>query len=251
MSFIEKIHDFIRHNRLMDKNKKYLVALSGGADSVSLILALKELGFDVDAVHCNFHLRGKESERDEQFCISLCKKKGIEIHIVHFNTLEYAALHKISIEMAARNLRYAYFEQLRNDICADGICVGHHREDSVETLLINLIRGTGINGLTGIAPKNGFILRPMLCVSRADIEKYLNDKGQDFVTDSTNLIDDVTRNKIRLNLMPLIRSINPSADKDIANTANRINEAAKVFNNAIEKAADRVSTVCLLRTTEE
>ena len=243
MSFIEKIHDFIRHNRLMDKNKKYLVALSGGADSVSLILALKELGFDVDAVHCNFHLRGKESERDEQFCISLCKKKGIEIHIVHFNTMEYAALHKISIEMAARNLRYAYFEQLRNDICADGICVGHHREDSVETLLINLIRGTGINGLTGINPKNGFILRPMLCVSRADIEKYLNDKGQDFVTDSTNLIDDVTRNKIRLNLMPLIRSINPSADKDIANTANRINEAAKVFNNAIEKAADRVSTV--------
>lgn len=232
---------FIRQNSLMDKESKYLVALSGGADSVSLLLSLKELGYNIDAVHCNFHLRGEESDRDEKFCVSLCKREGIEIHIVHFNTTEYAELHKVSIEMAARNLRYSYFEQLRKDISADGICVGHHREDSVETLLINLIRGTGINGLTGIAPKNGFIIRPLLCVSRMDIETFLKGKGQLFVTDSTNLIDDVTRNKIRLNIMPMIRAINPSADKDIANTAFRINEAAKVFNDAIEKSAERVS----------
>ena len=239
--FLETIEMFIRQNSLMDKESKYLVALSGGADSVSLLLSLKELGYNIDAVHCNFHLRGEESDRDEKFCVSLCKREGIEIHIVHFNTTEYAELHKVSIEMAARNLRYSYFEQLRKDISADGICVGHHREDSVETLLINLIRGTGINGLTGIAPKNGFIIRPLLCVSRMDIETFLKGKGQLFVTDSTNLIDDVTRNKIRLNIMPMIRAINPSADKDIANTAFRINEAAKVFNDAIEKSAERVS----------
>ncbi len=241
MMFLETIEKFIMQNSLMNKEQKYLVALSGGADSVSLLLSLKQLGYDVDAVHCNFHLRGEESDRDEKFCISLCKREDIDIHIVHFNTTEYAALYKISIEMAARNLRYSYFEQLRSDISAAGICVGHHREDSVETLLINLIRGTGINGLTGIAPKNGFIIRPLLCVSRKEIEHYLNEKEQPFVTDSTNLIDDVTRNKVRLNIMPLIRAINPSADKDIANTAFRINEAAKVFNEAIDKSVERVS----------
>lgn len=119
--------------------------------------------------------------------------------------------------------------------------MGHHREDSVETLLINLIRGTGINGMTGIAPKNGYILRPMLDVSRNDIETFLKGCGQQFVTDSTNLIDDATRNKIRLNIMPLIRSINPSADKDIAATARRLAEAAKVFNNAIATEAGSVT----------
>lgn len=246
-TFLEAIERFITANRLMHKDRLYLTALSGGADSVALTLALSELGYRVEAAHCNFHLRGGESDRDEQFCIALCKSKGIEIHIVHFDTAEYARLHKQSIEMAARNLRYAYFEQLRNDIGAEGICVGHHREDSVETLLINLTRGTGINGLTGIAPKNGFILRPMLNVARADIEDYLRELGQPFVTDSTNLVDDVTRNKIRLNLMPIIRGINPSADRDMAATARRMSEAAKVFNDALDKAVKEVT----LSDTEE
>lgn len=240
-TFLENIERYITANRLMDKNSLYMTALSGGADSVALTLALKELGYRVEAAHCNFHLRGEESDRDEQFCIALCKSKGIGIHIVHFDTAEYARLHKQSIEMAARNLRYAYFDQLRKDIGAEGICVGHHREDSVETLLINLTRGTGINGLTGIASKNGYILRPMLNVARTDIEDYLRELGQPFVTDSTNLVDDVTRNKIRLNLMPIIRGINPSADRDIAATARRISEAAKVFNNAMDKAVKEVT----------
>ena len=240
-SFLNKIERFINSNSLMNEKNLYLVALSGGADSVALLLSLKELGYKVEAVHCNFHLRGEESDHDEQFCIELCKSRNIKIHIVHFNTLEYAKLHKVSIEMAARNLRYSYFENLRKDINAKGICIGHHREDSVETLLINLIRGTGINGMTGIAAKNGVILRPMLDISRNDIEDYLKTVGQDFVVDSTNLEDDVTRNKIRLNLMPIIRKINPSADKDISATARRISEAAKVFNEAIERSSDIVT----------
>ena len=240
-AFLENIDRFIVDNELMDRNRLYLTALSGGADSVALTLALKELGYNVEAVHCNFHLRGEESCRDEEFCISFCKTNGIKFHIVHFDTREYATIHKVSIEMAARELRYGYFARLREDIGAEGICVGHHREDSVETLLINLIRGTGINGMTGIAPKNGYILRPMLDVSRSDIETFLKGCGQQFVTDSTNLIDDATRNKIRLNIMPLIRSINPSADKDIAATARRLAETAKVFNNAIATEAGSVT----------
>ena len=240
--FLNIIETFISKEKLMDKKKLYISALSGGADSVALLLSLKELGFNVEAAHCNFRLRGKESDRDEQFCIELCKKNNIKIHIVHFDTLEYAKLHKLSIEMAARDLRYNYFDQLRRDINADGICIGHHREDSVETLLLNLIRGTGISGLTGIVPKNGYILRPMLSVSRKEIETFLGMLQQNFVTDSTNLVDDATRNKIRLNLMPIIRSINPSADKDIAATALRIREAEKIFNESMETAEKEIVT---------
>lgn len=240
--FLNEIETFISNKKLIDKRKLYISALSGGADSVALLLSLKELGVNIEAAHCNFKLRGDESDRDEQFCIELCQKHGIKIHIIHFDTIEYAKLHKISIEMAARDLRYNYFEQLRRDIGADGICIGHHREDSVETLLLNLIRGTGINGLTGIAPKNGYILRPMLSVSRKDIENFLDRKKQNFVTDSTNLVDDATRNKIRLNLMPIIRSINPSADKDIANTALRLREAEKIFNDSLKASEKEIVT---------
>lgn len=234
------VEDFISKNKLMNKGESYLTALSGGADSVALTLALKRLGYSIHAVHCNFHLRGEESDRDEQFCRSLCEREDIPLHVTHFDTVAFAQLHKISIEMAARKLRYAYFEQLLIDLGAEAICVGHHREDSVETLLINLIRGTGINGLTGISAKNGRVVRPLLNVSRQDIETFLGSEQQNFVTDSTNLVDDVTRNKIRLNLMPLIRGINPSADKDIVATARRLGEAAKVFNDAIGKAAKEV-----------
>lgn len=240
--FLNTVEKFIATNRIMDKNKRYLTALSGGADSVALTLALKNLGYKIEAAHCNFRLRGEESDRDEKFCRSFCESLGVPLHIVHFDTKEFAKLHKVSIEMAARQLRYAYFEQLRNDIGAVGICIGHHQEDSVETLLINLMRGTGINGMTGISATNGNVLRPLLNVTRGDIENFLNESSIGFVTDSTNLVDDVTRNKIRLNLMPLIRSINPSADKDIAATAMRLAEAAKVFNRAIAQEAENITT---------
>ena len=136
--FINKISGFIAEKQLLHKDGKYIVTLSGGADSVTLLYVLKYLGYDIEAAHCNFNLRGDESDRDEKFCTDLCKSEGIKLHLVHFDTKEYAALHKISIEMAARNLRYAYFEQLRKDIGADGICVAHHRDDSVELSLIHI-----------------------------------------------------------------------------------------------------------------
>ena len=227
--FIQKVEHFIQGKRLLLPDATYLVALSGGADSVALLLTLHELGYQIEACHCNFQLRGEESYRDEQFCVDLCLRLGIPLHRIHFDTFTYAQLHKESIELAARNLRYRYFAQLKEDIGAAGICVAHHQDDSVETVLINLIRGTGVQGLTGIAAKNGDILRPLLCVDRQDILGYLSERGQDYVTDSTNLVDDVVRNKIRLNIIPLLKEINPAVCKNIAATAHYLEEANKIL----------------------
>lgn len=227
---LNKVKDYIKHHKLLDDNKLYLVALSGGADSVALLLLLDEMGYKFHAIHCNFHLRGEESDRDEHFCEQLCQQKNIPFHRIHFDTLTYAEAHKISVEMAARELRYRYFEQLRKDIGAEGVCVAHHRDDTVETVLMNLIRGTGLRGLTGIQPKNGNILRPLLGVSRAEIEEYLREKGQEYVTDHTNLETDVLRNKVRLQVIPLLRQLNPAVSENIQRTAENLSDAQAVLD---------------------
>lgn len=236
--FLSKIKQFILKHELMYEDGKYLLALSGGADSMALLSVVHSLGYDVEAIHCNFHLRGDESDRDERFCVGQCEKLGITIHLAHFDTKMYAQSHKVSIEMAARELRYSFFERLRKDIRAKDVLVAHHLDDSVETTLMNLIRGTGIHGLTGISPRNGHIIRPLLCVDRHEIEGYLNDKHIEYVTDSSNLSDDVVRNKIRLNVLPMLRTINPSASKSIYHTSERLSQVATVFDDAIKQEAD-------------
>ena len=234
MRFLEKIDKYIHRNNLLHPEDLYIVALSGGADSVALLLVLKQLGYKVEAAHCNFNLRGEESIRDEQFCVSLCEKQNVPLHRIHFDTKAYAALHKVSIEMAARELRYQYFENLRKDICAKGICVAHHEDDNVETILLHIIRGTGLKGLTGIAPKNGNIIRPLLCITRSDIIAYLESVQQNYVVDSTNLVDDVKRNKIRLNLLPMLEEMNPSVKSNIASMARYLAEAEKITNMSMD-----------------
>ena len=225
---------------------KYIVALSGGADSVSLLFVLKhlehELGIGVEAAHCNFHLRGAESVRDEEFCKQLCERLSVPLHLIHFDTQAYADLHRVSIEMAARDLRYGYFENLRRDIEAQDICVAHHRDDSVETVLLNLVRGTGLRGLRGIQPRNGNIIRPLLSLSREDIVQYLDALGESYVTDSTNLHNDVKRNKIRLDVMPLLRELNPSVSQSIFESSLRVGEALKVFDEAMKRSIAEVTT---------
>ena len=225
---------------------KYIVALSGGADSVSLLFVLKhlehELGISVEAAHCNFHLRGAESVRDEEFCKQLCGRLDVPLHLIHFDTQAYADLHRVSIEMAARDLRYGYFENLRRDIEAQDICVAHHRDDSVETVLLNLVRGTGLRGLRGIQPRNGNIIRPLLSLSREDIVQYLDALGESYVTDSTNLHNDVKRNKIRLDVMPLLRELNPSVSQSIFESSLRVGEALKVFDEAMKRSIADVTT---------
>ena len=251
--FEERVREFACAHNLFVAGKKYLVALSGGADSVSLLLVSKSLGIDIEAAHCNFKLRGEESQRDENFCISLCNDLNVTLHRIHFDTREYAALHKKSIEMAARDLRYAYFASLMKDIGAEAVCVAHHRDDSVETVLINLVRGTGINGLKGILPKNNDIIRPLLCVGRGDITDYLTALNQSYVTDSTNLVDDVVRNKIRLDVIPLLEKINPSIKKSIFETSLRVGDALKIYDASIAESVndmmpkDGIIDICRLQ----
>ena len=233
---LNKIKRFIASEHLLRVDALYLVALSGGADSVALLLCLKELGYRVEAIHCNFHLRGEESLRDEQFCEDLCQRENIPFHKVHFDTQAYADLHKVSIEMAARELRYRYFFQLKEALGADGVCVGHHKEDSVETILINLVRGTGLGGLMGIRPRNHDVIRPLLCVTRQEIEDYLHQQAVSFVTDSTNLVDDVVRNKIRLNVLPQLSEINSSVTDAILTTANHLSEVDAIVQESLKEA---------------
>lgn len=221
-------------------DQKQLVAVSGGADSVALLLILKRLGYDIDAVHCNFHLRGEESDRDEHFVKKLCKENNINVHLIHFDTNTYASLHQVSIEMAARELRYRYFEQLRQDIGAECICVAHHQNDTVETFLINLVRGTGIHGLTGIKPRNGFVVRPMLEVNKHEIEEFLCKIGQNWMVDSTNLKDDVVRNKLRLKVLPQLESINPQVSSHILLTIKRLSEVEQVLNQSMKSIQKRI-----------
>lgn len=217
-----KVERYVNKHKLLNPNELYIVALSGGADSVALLLLLKNAGFNVHAAHCNFRLRGAESDRDEAFCAELCQRLGVELHRAHFDTREYAELHKVSIEMAARELRYRWFEQLREDIGAAGICVAHHRDDSVETVILNMVRGTGVHGLVGIRPRNGYILRPLLCVSRDEIEGFLTSCGQKYITDSTNLEDEATRNKVRHHIIPELQQLNGKALENIQRMTERM-----------------------------
>ena len=230
MNYKKRIQHFIEENNLFGFNDKVLVALSGGADSVALLRVLTELGYLCECAHCNFHLRGEESDRDEQFVRSLCQEHQIPLHVKHFETESYAKEKQISIEMAARELRYAWFEELRNETKSMVIAVAHHRDDSVETFLLNLIRGTGINGLKGIQAKNGHIVRPLLETSRENILNYLDHLQQNYVTDSTNLQDEYMRNKIRLNLLPIMKEMNPSIMESIQDTAEKLAEAANIYN---------------------
>lgn len=236
----KKVQQFITREQLLQPSELHLVALSGGADSVALLLVLHSLGYRVEAAHCNFQLRGEESMRDEQFARELCRQHDIPFHLIHFDTTTYATLHHVSIEMAARQLRYRYFEQLRRDIGAADICVAHHQDDAVETLLINLVRGTGIHGLTGIRPRRNHIVRPLLCASKHEITEYLDAISQPYVTDSTNLVADVQRNKLRLQVMPLLRQLNPAASENIATTARRMAQAERVFNDAMQRQTTAV-----------
>lgn len=233
---------FAHHNGLL------LSALSGGADSTALLLWLLEKGCTVEAVHCNFHLRGEESDRDEQFCKDLCHRHGIPLHIAHFDTVAFAKMHHQSIETAARNLRYRYFLDLACDLGADGICVAHNRNDQAETLLMNLVRGAGIHGLTGMKAERTVewrgrkvsIMRPLLDVSRKEIVQFLNARKQPWVTDSTNLETDATRNKFRLEVIPLLEKINPSAMANIADTCRRLQTVESIYDSQIEQGRRRV-----------
>ena len=238
--FQHQVQTFIEAEKLFCTNDCLLVALSGGADSVALLHVLCALGYYCVAAHCNFHLRGEESNRDEAFCRALCEQLNIHLHVTHFDTMEYAKEKGVSIEMAARELRYAWFETLCQEEGYTCVAVAHHRDDNVETLLLNLVRGTGIAGLRGMKPINGLVVRPLLNVTRQDILSYLNIIGQSFVTDSTNLQDEYVRNKIRLQIIPLLEKINPQVSEKISDSIRHLREVESIYDKAMREAILRV-----------
>lgn len=255
-----KVDTYTKKHNLLNTNDLYLVALSGGADSVALLLWMQEAGYRIHAAHCNFHLRGEESDRDEAFCQALCERLDIPLHLAHFDTHEYAALHQVSIEMAARELRYRWFGQLCRDVEAAAVCVAHHRDDSVETVLMNLLRGTGLRGLTGIQPRSELedhggergklmVLRPLLGVSRAEVEEFLAKRNQNYVTDSTNLEADVLRNRLRLQVLPLLAELNPAVKENIIRTTENLSAAQALLDSATERYKD--SSELILNTLGE
>lgn len=207
-------------------HKLYLLALSGGADSIALALMMKEQGLDIHALHCNFHLRGEESDRDEKFVREFCQQHCIQLEVKHFDTLASAKEHKTSIEMEARELRYAWFAERAIQLNAEAVCVAHHKDDQAETLLLNLIRGTGLKGLAAMhqdrTVKGLRILRPLLDITKDEILEFLSYRQQAFVTDSTNLERDALRNRIRLDVMPMLRELNPNITDCLARTADNV-----------------------------
>ncbi len=238
------------------------IGLSGGPDSVALLHILHTLGYKCKALHCNFHLRGAESDRDQQFCETLCASLGIPLEVRHFDTFAYMEQHHLSVEMAARELRYNWWNDLSNPgpsliplhrgknsvatstpppkqvfcpRCSGDrggaeerggllVALGHHQDDSIETMLMNLMRGTGIHGMTGIVARNEarHIIRPLLCLSRQDIVDYLSDNGLTYVTDSTNAENETLRNQIRNQLLPLMEQMVPQVRQGIARTMEHL-----------------------------
>lgn len=237
---IDRVQKFIQSEKLLPHNTKVIVGLSGGMDSMVLLDLLVLLEYRCIAAHCNFHLRGAESDRDADFVRKWCKNTDIPFTSIDFDTTGYAEDRKISIEMAARELRYEWFEILRKQYEADAIAVAHHRDDSVETVLLNLIRGTGIKGLSGISPRNGYVVRPLLTVSRSEIEDYIIERELPYVTDSTNDQDIYLRNYLRLNVIPKLEVVNPSVKESIIRTSKNISEAEKIYSESIREYIDVV-----------
>lgn len=239
-SIVKKVLSFIKSEGLFSPDSRIIVAVSGGADSVMLLRVFVSAGFDCVAAHCNFHLRGDESDRDQSFVESLCAELSVPLEIVHFQTEEYAAQHKLSIEMAARELRYDWFEQIRVRHNADVIAVAHHADDVVETFLMNIVRGTGIHGLTGIKPVAGRIVRPLLGIYRSEIEDYMRLNSFAYVTDSTNLQQDYLRNKFRLSVIPLLQSVNPAVKANILNDIRHLRDVEAIYNARVSQLRQTV-----------
>ena len=237
----DKIYDFILGEKMLVSGDGVVCGLSGGADSICLLLAMCELqeklGITVEALHVNHCLRGKESDRDEVFCSELCKRLNVPFKAVSCDVKGFATENSLSTEEAARKLRYRIFA---DNSVEKKLATAHNADDNLETVILNLTRGSALKGISGIPAKRDNIIRPLLTVSRCEIEAFLAEKDQDFVTDSTNLSNDYTRNKIRHNIIPLMKEINPS----VVSTSVRSISALREENQFIEAEADNAENKC-------
>ena len=232
----EKVFAYIRKNRLIQEGDNIVVGLSGGADSVSLFYILREykkmVQFNLYAVHINHNIRGEEALRDEKYVEKICEEENVPLFIFSCDVTGIAKKNRLSVEEAGRIIRYEKFREVLNAHGGGKIAVAHHMNDQAETIMFNMIRGSGIKGIGGMNPANGDIIRPLLCVKRAEIEEYLSSIGREYCTDSTNLHDDYMRNRLRLKLIPYIEeNIN-------ANFVENINEMAQILRETDDFMAD-------------
>lgn len=220
---------YINEQSLFQPTDKIVLAVSGGKDSIVLLDLFREAEFNFTVAHCNFQLRGEESDQDADFVKQLCTSQGIPFRATTFQTKEFAKIHKLSIEMAARQLRYEWFEQIRQELNYEYIATAHHLNDSIETILLNLTKGTGIAGLRGILAKKEYIVRPLLFASRTDIENYVAEKQLLWREDSSNASNDYQRNLLRNEVVPLLKKINPSLEHTFARNIERLQAIESIF----------------------
>ena len=239
-NMVERWMKYLESNHLFAPNDTLLVGVSGGIDSVVLVDLLYRAGLAFAVAHCNFHLRGEESDQDETFVRALAARYEKPCFVKSFPTAEVAAERGISIEMAARELRYQWFEETRHEQHFDWIVVAHHSDDQIETAFLNLARGTGISGLTGMKVVNGRVVRPLLFATRKEIEKYSREQMLEFREDSTNTLTDFQRNKIRHLILPIMEELNPSFRSGMLETMAHLRDTSAICAQAIDRAAELV-----------
>ena len=237
---VKNFVDFIEQNNLFNQGSKILAAVSGGMDSVVMVHLLKAAGFNFGIAHCNFQLRDDESTGDEQFCRQLAQQLDVPFHTTRFDTLKHVADNKVSTQMAARTLRYQWFEQVRQQAGYSVIALAHHQNDAIETILLNLTRGTGIAGLHGILPKNGLLVRPMLFLTRDEIRHLIKELQIAYREDSSNTSVKYARNKLRLEVIPKLKELNPDLERTFEGNLNHFRELELLLEQRVAELKDKL-----------
>ncbi|HOZ96935.1 MAG TPA: tRNA lysidine(34) synthetase TilS [Niabella sp.] len=234
---------FIQQKNLFTQKDKLLLTVSGGVDSVVLCALCRQAGYDFGIAHCNFQLRGKDSEADEKFVESLAAQMLVPFHVVRFETKTFAQENKIATQEAARVLRYKWFEEIRSTYQYQFILTAHHADDNIETLLMNFFRGTGIKGITGIREKNGWLRRPLLFARRMELESFLKEQALGFVQDQSNFSNDYTRNYFRNTVLPLIAKTYPEVTENLIQNIERFKEVEQIYKQRISQLRKKILTL--------
>ena len=237
---LEQFQAYINRYNLIAEGDRLILALSGGMDSMVLADLLPKAKVEFVAAHCNFHLRGEESDGDEQFVREFAERNGLRLYVKHFKTETFAKEQGISIEMAARALRYAWFEELRQQLNYDKIAVAHHADDQAETFIINLLRGAGLRGLKGMQPKNGAIIRPMLWASREQIHQYAIENSIAWREDHTNAEIVYLRNKIRNQLLPVFDELHPEARQGLYKSLEHLASENELYRELLKEKLNQI-----------